>query len=359
MGSYLVGFDPQYTGPSIEQNNLPLSLIRSLYPSLHTYFIVPYISVGEMSMQNQPAGVPDAMLRMKEATNDLYKRKSFTVALDLYSKILNNSELPSSDDTREFLRTVRSNRAASYIALATSTRKAHLRLARCFYELGKYEDATKHLDVHRAFVGDKSASEEELRNKILKAQSNQQSGSSSAEEMTVPLKYIVHISQSTPTAAIELNETVPLSLCNTRNPPEIPTKKLLANLVEKHHAWLLKQGPLSGGAWKCWSCGKRATGMVHTPASYLHTYLEGNEATIVDFTQPVHANSRSDYTSSTEPNLKHSDRPIYWPWEQAKANFHPSRSITTAWEDHSEVIGALENAIYGPFSLINDAPIKR
>ncbi|KAJ3508368.1 hypothetical protein NLJ89_g5793 [Agrocybe chaxingu] len=256
---------------------------------------------------------------MKEEANDLYKRKSFTAALDLYSKILNNSELPNGDCMMEFLRTVRSNRAASYIALeqytqavedlrhilssavhdasskpspdsptATSTRKAHLRLARCFYELGKYEDAMKHLDAHRAFVGDRNVSEEKaLRDKILKAQRNRQSGSSSTNEMTVPLKYVVKISQPTPTADIELNETVPLSLCNTRNPPEIQAKELLVNLVKKHHAWLLKQGPLSGGAWKCWSCGKRANGMVHTPASYLHAYLEGNNAMVVDFVQPV------------------------------------------------------------------------
>ncbi|CAA7269700.1 unnamed protein product [Cyclocybe aegerita] len=269
-------------------------------------------------MQNQPPGILESVLKLKEEANRLYQKKSYTAALGVYSKILDNSGTEGNDDVKEFLRTVRSNRAAAHIALghyaeavedlqhvlsssssghnegskapigspfATTTRKSYLRLARCFCELGKFDDATKHLDAHRDFVdGMRAPEEDELREKVYR---DQQNAAIATEDKTVPLKYVVKIMQSTPTAPIRLYETVPLSLVDTGYPPETASNQFLAKLVMKHDAWLLKQGPLSGGAWKCWSCRKRATGIVHSFASFLNAYVDGKEPEVIDFAQPV------------------------------------------------------------------------
>jgi len=72
-------------------------------------------------------------------------------------------------------------------------------------------------------------------------------------------------------------DNVPSSLCSM-HPPERSTKAFLAQLVNKHHEAILQQRN-----WMCWNCPKRAVGLVHTPASYLHLA----EPLVVDFVQPV------------------------------------------------------------------------
>ncbi|KAJ3508371.1 hypothetical protein NLJ89_g5795 [Agrocybe chaxingu] len=188
-------------------------------------------------MQDRPAGIAKNGLKLKEKANRLYQNKSYTAAFGIYSKILANSGTEDNDDVKEFLRTVRSNRAAAHISLghyaeavedlqhvlsssssvrnavskpplssplATTTRKSYLRLARCFCELGKFDDATKHLDAHRDFVdGMRAPEEDELRDKVYGAQRNV---SIATEDRAIPLNYVVEIIQPTPTAPIRLYE---------------------------------------------------------------------------------------------------------------------------------------------------------
>jgi hypothetical protein len=95
------------------------------------------------------------------------------------------------------------------------------------------------------------------------------------------LRYEVKVSTglSLPDTIVKI-DTVPSSLCSM-NPPGKPTKAFLAQLVNKHHDAILREKN-----WTCWNCPRRAVGLVHTPASYLHLA----EPLVVDLVQPVCVN---------------------------------------------------------------------
>lgn len=76
---------------------------------------------------------------------------------------------------------------------------------------------------------------------------------------------------------IVYSDEVDSALC-VPQPPEIPTKRFLAELATKYEGRLMAERE-----WTCWNCPKKATCMVHTPCSYLHL----PEPMVVDFAQAV------------------------------------------------------------------------
>ena len=183
-------------------------------------------------------------------------------------------------DLEEVIRTAPKNvSAAGSIAL---TQKAHHRLARCLFELGKLADAMKEMDAYRDIPGGRQTdTATSLRNNILQAIVARDG--KVATELPSPtnsrvFRYEVKVTGHP--VAIVKNDTVPNSLCSM-HPPEMTTKIFLAELVIKHHDAIMREKN-----WTCWNCPRKAVSLVHTPASYLHLA----EPMVLDFAQPVCVN---------------------------------------------------------------------
>ena len=168
--------------------------------------------------------------------------------------------------------------ASGSIAL---TQKAHHRLARCLFELGKLTEAMKEMDTYRDIIGRQTEVAMSLRTKITQATAardgkvaTELASATNSRVLRYAVKVIGH-----PVSIIK-NDTVPSSLCSV-HPPEMPTKIFLAELVKKHHDAIMQEK-----RWTCWNCPRKAVSLVHTPVSYLH--LE--EPMVVDLVQLVCVN---------------------------------------------------------------------
>ena len=168
--------------------------------------------------------------------------------------------------------------------------KAHYRLARCLYEIGRLADALQALDVYQHIMDKNVPSEAEstLRSKILRAivgrdenPSNpfpREEHTTSTSSLKRAFLYEVKVHDSIAAGyTISYHYDVPTILC-TPNPPEVPTRLFLVQLVKKYH-----EDVMNRKAWVCWKCSAPAVSLVHTPASYLHM----QQPIVVDYAQPV------------------------------------------------------------------------
>ncbi|KIM47209.1 hypothetical protein M413DRAFT_440707 [Hebeloma cylindrosporum] len=248
-------------------------------------------------------------VQLKGTANELFSAKNYEGASSLYTKIIRDFAERADP---EFIRGVQCNRAACMIEMgdfqgaipdleevirkapkeANSlktiglTQKAHHRLARCLFELGKLTDALKEMDRYRDIPGGGTTeAATTLRNRIIEAivlrdESRASTRVPSSGNSKV-LRYEVKVTvPDQPSVSIVNYDTVALSLC-TMHPPEMPTKMFLADLVKKYHESIMQERN-----WTCWNCRRKAVSLVHTPGSYLHLA----EPMVVDFAQPVCVN---------------------------------------------------------------------
>jgi hypothetical protein len=183
-------------------------------------------------------------------------------------------------DLEEVIRTARKN--VSAVGSIALTQKAHHRLARCLFELGKLTDAMKEMDKYRDITGGRQTeAATNLRNKIVQAivaRDGKVASELPSATDSRALRYEVKVAGH-PVSIVKI-DTVPGSLCSMY-PPEMPTKVFLAELVKKHHDAIMQEKN-----WTCWNCPRKAVSLVHTPASYLHLA----EPMVLDFAQPVCVN---------------------------------------------------------------------
>jgi len=244
-------------------------------------------------------------VQLKGKANELFSAKDYEGAASLYTKIVREF---SQKAEPEFLRAVQCNRAACKIEIGdfqgaipdleevirtapknvseagsiALTQKAHYRLARCLFELGKLTDAMKEMDKYRDITGGHQAeAATSLRNKIIQA-TVARDGKVATELPSATnsrvLRYEVKVTGHP--VSIVKNDIVPGSLCSM-HPPEMPTKMFLAGLVKKYHDAIMQEKN-----WTCWNCPRKAVSLVHTPASYLHLA----EPMVLDFAQPICVN---------------------------------------------------------------------
>ncbi|KAF8873606.1 hypothetical protein CPB84DRAFT_1798274 [Gymnopilus junonius] len=254
--------------------------------------------------------VPEEAAQLKDQANALYTAKSFSDSALLYTRIVNHFH---DNCPPQFIRTIYSNRAACHIELGQYhnaiedvrnvlkmtppgvkvehiIQKAHLRLARCLYETGRYGDAIKELDTWRETVGNTHHTETEsaLRSKILQAivmrDENDNQKSAKRHYLELPsfprrsLRYEVKVQDRiSGDTVIKYDYYVPTALCSP-HPPEIPTRLFLIQLLQNHH-----NDVMGRRQWTCWRCSAPAVSLVHTPASYLHM----EEPLVIDYAQPV------------------------------------------------------------------------
>jgi hypothetical protein len=156
------------------------------------------------------------------------------------------------------------------------TKKAHFRLAQSYRGLGELEKTIVEFDKYQELNGGSSPMEERLRTKVRGGRQTAVGSAPNPASGTRSMRYEVRSLYD----PIVYNDEVDSALCVIQ-PPEIPTKRFLAQLVTEYEGRVMAER-----VWSCWNCPKRATCMVHSPFSYLHLA----RPMVVDYVHPVCVN---------------------------------------------------------------------